>query len=206
MASTSKVSRLLGRPRDVAREHAIETAAIELVHEVGYQRCTIEAIALRAKASKATIYRRWKNKQELFVSALNQHSLNTPLEVDNGNLRDDLIELISEKVKVLKSPDGALISELLSAAQMDPELGSLIPSTIREQQDTSIVQVLNRAIDRGEISKSANVELLLEIIPAVFTYRIFTTRQNVSQRFIERLVDDVIIPVLQKNNPTKEKK
>jgi hypothetical protein len=50
------------------------------------------------------------------------------------------------------------------------------------------------------------VELLLEIIPAVFTYRIFTTRQNVSQRFIERLVDDVIIPVLQKNNPTKEKK
>ena len=56
------------------------------------------------------------------MSALQQHSLNAAIDVDNGNLREDLIELITEKVKVLKSPDGALISELLSAAQVDAEL------------------------------------------------------------------------------------
>ena len=206
MSSTTKVKRLLGRPRDVNRGQAIESAAIELVQEVGYERCTIEAIAQRARASKATIYRRWRNKQELFVSVLNQHALNTYTEVDHGNLRDDLIELITEKVKILKSPDGALIAELLSAAQLDSELGRLIPSTIREHQDTSVVVVLNRAIERGEISKDANVELLLEIIPAIFTYRIFTTRQSVNQKFIENLVDDMIIPTLQKKKPIKEKK
>ena len=206
MSSATKVTRLLGRPRDVNRGQAIESAAIELVQEVGYERCTIEAIAQRARASKATIYRRWKNKQELFVSVLNQHALNTYTEVDNGNLRDDLIELITEKVKILKSPDGALIAELVSAAQLDSELGRLIPSTIREHQDTSVVVVLSRAIERGEISKDANLELLLEIIPAIFTYRIFTTRQSVNQKFIENLVDDMIIPTLQKKKPTKEKK
>ena len=206
MAPASNVSRLLGSPRDLSREQAIETAAIELVQEVGYERCTIGAIAERARASKATIYRRWRNKQELLVSALQQHSLNSSIDVDNGNLREDLIELITEKVKVLKSPDGALISELLSAAQVDAELGRLLPNTIREQQDLSIVQVLNRGIERGEISPAANIELLLEIIPAIFAYRIFTTRQNVNQKFIEQLVDQIILPALQLRTPTKEKK
>ena len=206
MAPASNVSRLLGSPRDLSREQAIETAAIELVQEVGYERCTIGAIAERARASKATIYRRWRNKQELLVSALQQHSLNSSIDVDNGNLRQDLIELITEKVKVLKSPDGALISELLSAAQVDAELGRLLPNTIREQQDLSIVQVLNRGIERGEISPAANIELLLEIIPAIFAYRIFTTRQNVNQKFIEQLVDQIILPALQLRTPTKEKK
>jgi AcrR family transcriptional regulator len=206
MAPASNVSRLLGRPRDLSREHAIETAAIELVQEVGYERCTMGAIAERARASKATIYRRWRNKQELLVSALQQHSLNSPIDVDNGNLREDLIELITEKVKVLKSPDGALISELLSAAQVDAELGRLLPNTIREQQDLSIVQVLNRGIERGEISPAADIELLLEIIPAIFAYRIFTTRQNVNHKFIEQLVDQIILPALQLRKPTKEKK
>jgi AcrR family transcriptional regulator len=206
MATASNASRLLGRPRDLSREQAIETAAIELVQEVGYERCTIGAIAERARASKATIYRRWRNKQELLVSALQQHSLNAPIDVDNGNLREDLIEFITEKVKVLKSPDGALISELLSAAQVDAELGRLLPNTIREQQDLSIVQVLNRGIERGEISPAADIELLLEIMPAIFAYRIFTTRQNVNQKFIEQLVDQIILPVLQLRTPTKEKK
>ena len=206
MAPASNISRLLGRPRDLSREHAIETAAIELVQEVGYERCTMGAIAERARASKATIYRLWRNKQELLVSALQQHSLNAPIDVDNGNLREDLIELITEKVKVLKSPDGALISELLSAAQVDAELGRLLPNSIREQQDLSIVQVLNRGIERGEISPAANIELLLEIIPAIFAYRIFTTRQNVNQKFIEQLVDQIILPALQLRTPTKEKK
>lgn len=206
MCPASKVSKLLGRPRDVSREHAIEKAAVELVQEVGYERCTIEAIALRAKASKATIYRRWKNKQELLVSALNQHALNAPYLVDSGNLRDDLVDHIAEKVKVLKSPDGALISELLSAAKSDGELGRLIPNSIREQQDITVVQIFEKAIKRGEISSEANIELLLEIIPAIFTYRIFTTRQNVSRKFIEQLVDEVIIPSLQKHPIKKESK
>lgn len=206
MCPASKVSKLLGRPRDVSREHAIEKAAVELIQEVGYERCTIEAIALRAKASKATIYRRWKNKQELLVSALNQHSIHAPHPVDSGNLRDDLVEHIAEKVKVLKSPDGVLISELLSAAKSDGELGKLIPNSIREQQDTTVVQILEKGRRRGEISEEANVELLLEIIPAIFTYRIFTTRQNVSRKFIEQLVDEVIIPALQKHSIKKESK
>src|ERR1700681_1013354 len=53
-----------GRPRDESREQAIRDAAIELLAEVGYDAMSIEAVAVRARSSKATIYRRWPGKAE----------------------------------------------------------------------------------------------------------------------------------------------
>lgn len=206
MCPASKVSSLLGRPRDVGREDAIQKAAIELMHEVGYERCTIGAIADRARASKATIYRRWKNKQELLVSAVTRHSFSKTPDFDQGNLREDLIELISERIKSLKGPDGALVSALLSAARNDPDLGKLIPTSIREDQNDSVMRIINRGLERGEISETSNVDLLLEILPGIFTYRIFMTHQSVNRKFIEQLVDGVLIPALKHKSHTKERK
>ena len=206
MCPASKVSSLLGRPRDDKRDQAIQSAAIEVMQEVGYERCTIEAIAAKAHASKATIYRRWKNKQELLVSAVTRYTFCTPPEIDEGNLRDDLIEMISERIKTLKGPDGAVVSVLLTAAKNDPELGKLIPTSIRESQDDSVMHIIERGIKRGEISKDANIDLLLEILPGVFSYRIFMTHQPVNRKFIEQLVDGILLPSLQNQTDTKERK
>jgi len=206
MSPASKVSRLLGRPRDGKRDDAIQKAAIELMQEHGYERCTIDAIALRAHASKATIYRRWKNKQELLVSAVSHHSFCSAPEFDEGNLRDDLIEMISDRIKTLKGPDGALVSVLLSAAKNDPELGKLIPTSVRDNHDDSVSHIINRGIQRGEISNDVNVDFLLELLPGIFTYRIFMTHQPVNRRFIEQLVDGVLLPSLKTQTNTKESK
>ena len=206
MCPAAKVSTLLGRPRDEKRDEAIQSAAIELMQEIGYERCTIEAIAAKAHASKATIYRRWKNKQEFLVSAVTRHTFCTPPEVDQGNLRDDLIEMISEKIKNLKGPDGAVVSVLFTAAKNDPELGKLIPISIRESQDDTVMHIIERGIKRGEISKNANIELLLEILPGIFSYRIFMTHQSVNRKFIEQLVDGILIPSLQNQINIRENK
>ncbi len=206
MCPASKVSSLLGRPRDEERDNAIQKAAIELMQEVGYERCTIGAIADRARASKATIYRRWRNKQELLISAVTRHSFTSAPDFDHGSLRRDLIEYISERIKTLNGPDGAVISALLSAAHSDLELGKLIPTTIREDQNDSVMHILNRGIERGEISDQADIDLILEILPGIFTYRIFMTHQSVNGKFVEQLVDGVLIPALQRKSNKKERK
>jgi len=189
----------LGRPRDSKREDAISEAAINLIQEVGYERCTIEAIAHKAGVSKATIYRRWSNKAEVIASAISHHAFSQTPCIDTGNLRDDLVELLLAKVKVLKGPDGAVIASVMSAAKMDPELGKAIPHTIRDGEKDVHEIILERAIARGEISPHANLELLAEITPAIMTYRIFMSQQPVNRKFIEHLVDDVLIPSAQKN-------
>jgi len=183
-----------GRPRDSKREDAIAEAAISLVQEVGYERTTIEAIALKAGVSKATIYRRWKNKQEVIANAISHHAFSQTPSIDTGNLRDDLVELLLAKVKVLKGPDGAVIASIMSSAKMDSELAKVIPHSVRDGESQVHEVILERAIKRGEISVDANLELLAEITPAIMTYRIFMSQQPVNRKFIEALVDDVLIP------------
>ncbi len=187
-----------GRPRDSKRESAIAEASISLIQEVGYERCTIEAIAHKAGVSKATIYRRWKNKAEVIVHAISHHAFSQTPSIDTGNLRDDLVELLLAKVKVLKGPDGAVIASIMSAANTDSELAKAIPHSVRDGESQVHKVILERAIERGDISPNANLELLAEITPAIMTYRIFMSQQPVNRKFIESLVDDVLIPSAQK--------
>ena len=189
-----------GRPRDSKREAAINEASISVIQEVGYERCTIEAIALKAGVSKATIYRRWKNKQEVIAHAMSHHAFSQTPRIDTGNLRDDLVELLLAKVKVLKGPDGSVIASVMTAAKMDPELAKAIPHSIQDGEREVHEVMIERAIKRGEISSKANLELLAEITPAILTYRIFMSQQPVNRKFIEALVDDLLIPSAQKNN------
>ena len=83
---------------------------------------------------------------------------------------------------------------------MDTELAKAIPYSVRDGESQVHEVILERAIKRGEISPNANLELLAEITPAIMTYRIFMSQQPVNRKFIEALVDDVLIPSAQKNN------
>lgn len=189
---------LIGRPRDAARDLAIQSAAVSLMQEVGYDRVTIEEVAHRAKVSKATVYRRWKNKQELITDVVKIHSKHEFPIIDSGSLRGDLIELISAHVHILKGPDGSLLMGLISSAQRDPELSQLMMNCKPQEVDPQALAIITRAKKRKEISGNANMEILGEAVGAILIHRIAITHQPVSRKFIESLVDDLLIPALSK--------
>ena len=190
------ITSLIGRPRDHSRDAAIEKAAIELLGEVGYEQITIEAVAVRAHVSKATIYRRWKNKAELMAAAVRHYALCKSPTIDTGTLRGDLIEVISEKVKSMKSEDGQFIRGLMTAARTDGELAAVLNTSLSEYAGSTHAAIFERAIARGEISDAAKTEIMLEVVPAVVSFRIFMSHQSVNRKFIEHLVDDVVFPIL----------
>ena len=79
------------RPRvEGDREQEILDAALEVLADVGYDRLTMDAVAQRAKASKATLYRRWNSKATLVVDALGRMKA-PPVLIDSGDLRTDLV-------------------------------------------------------------------------------------------------------------------
>jgi AcrR family transcriptional regulator len=197
------IASCIGRPRDHSRDTAIEKAAIELLGEVGYEQITIEAVALRARVSKATIYRRWKNKAELMASAVHHYAFCKSPTIDTGSLRADLIEIITEKVKAMESEDGQLIRGLMTAARRDGELAAVLASSMTEYAGTAHASIFERAKARGEISPSAQTEIVLELVPAVISFRIFMSHQSVNRKFIEHFVDDVIIPTLKHSQGEK---
>src|SRR5580698_2904876 len=99
--STERAHRPTG-PRAEAREQAILDAALELLMEVGYDRLSIDALAERARAGKATIYRHWSGKAQIVAEAVRCRAEET-MEVvpDTGPLRGDLLELLTASCQVL---------------------------------------------------------------------------------------------------------
>src|SRR5579859_6951062 len=82
-----------GRPRSEQAEQAIIEATLDLFAEQGFEGVCVEAVAARAGVGKATIYRRWPNKEELLLAAFG--SLKSPFPEPAGeSVRDDLLAMV----------------------------------------------------------------------------------------------------------------
>ena len=194
------IAQCIGRPRDKSRDVAIENAAVEILREVGYEQLTIEAVATRAQVSKATIYRRWKNKAAMVADSVHHYAFCKAPTIDTGSLRGDLIEVLTEKVKTMKSADGQLIAGLMCMARTDEDLSEVLTERLSGYASAAHAAIFDRAVLRGEIPANAKRELVIQLVPAVIGFRIFMARENVNRKFIENFVDDVLLPVLQ-NRP-----
>jgi AcrR family transcriptional regulator len=183
--------------RSEACELAILESALALVAEVGYDRLSMDALAERAKASKATIYRRWSGKADVVVAALRmRHGKNGALEVDTGSLRGDLLALLERSCAAMSSEDGALVTGLFQAMRTDPELAALLRSQVFESKLVALEQVVQRAIDRSEIPPGADAVTLNEILSGVVFSRLVMSGEPLDQSFCVHVVDDILLPVL----------
>ena len=114
----------VGRPRDEGREATILSTVLEVVGEIGYDRLTFEEVARRAKASKATLYRRWASKRDMVVAAIKAGPAAREEDrvIDTGSLRGDLLALCRRLNATMQAADGAMSLTLLQAGLEDPEL------------------------------------------------------------------------------------
>ena len=185
-----------GRPRDDAREQAILDAAIDLVAEIGYDAMSIEAVATRAKASKATIYRRWPGKAQLVAEAVRRRSEPVLEDLpDTGSLRGDLLGMAQRMFDGINGVDGGLICGLAVAVRSDAEFGRLVSSHLHEEKLRSIAAILSRAEARGELPPGVDPSLVLQVAPGVALFHQISG-EPLDAAFAEHLVDRVLIPLL----------
>src|SRR3954451_738674 len=83
-----------GRPRDPSRDGVIRAAILRLLADVGYGSLTMDAVAAEAGVGKATIYRRWRTKQDLVVDTIAELNRDEATSLDTGSLEGDLLELL----------------------------------------------------------------------------------------------------------------
>lgn len=190
-----------GRPRDEQREQAILDAAVELLGEVGYDRMSMESVAHRARASKATIYRRWPGKAELVVEAVRRRTCADLAPVDTGSLRGDLLAFLAAAGLPI-AEDATLLSGVILAMRSDPTLATLLREQMSGDKAAAAVALVTRAIQRGELPATADARLVPEIAPAVVFFRLLVTGEPVDQTFLVHLVDDVLIPLLGRPSST----
>lgn len=188
--------------RGAAREAAIVQAVLELLAESGYDQLTIDAVAARARCSKATIYRRWPDKAALVITAIRRHATEPAAAApDTGSLRSDLQAALAAMRAGLSGQDAALILGLIGAMHRDPELAGTVREQVLPAKREVFGAVIARAAARGDVPAAADGALLAEISSAVLFSRLLVTGEPLDDAFTQHLVDAVLLPALGRPSP-----
>ncbi|MGH9294416.1 MAG: TetR/AcrR family transcriptional regulator, partial [Acidimicrobiales bacterium] len=169
---------------------------MDLIAEQGYDATTIEGVARRAGASRATVYRRWASKAEMVVDALDflsAHDLR-PAALDTGSLRGDLERLCTSLADEAGGRTFAVMRGVAARLSCDAELFAAFQEGFVAPRRAAIAAMLARAVQRGEMAPGRDVELLTSVIPALYLHRLLTTNEPPRSDFARRILDEVLIP------------
>jgi AcrR family transcriptional regulator len=181
------------------RENEILDATVTMLASVGYDRLTLDAVAIEAKASKATLYRRWETKAELVVDAIARAKGAPQLSVaDTGSLRGDLIAMACNKGGLNDANSLRVISSVITALQHDQEFADAFHERFLAPAATRTRMVYQRAQQRGEIPEDVDLDLLTPVLGAVILHRAFVLRLPVDDETVERIIDEVVLPAATK--------
>jgi AcrR family transcriptional regulator len=182
------------RPRvEGLREQAILDAALEVLAEVGYDRLTMDAVAARAKASKATLYRRWSGKATLVVEALH-HSKGVEEAPDTGSLRGDLLAISCGLGGLADTSVVGSIASIITAIAHDADFGAAFRAHVLEHKMAATRVVWQRARERGELRDDVDVDLLQAALPGIVLHRVFVLGEHPDVDLVTRVVDQIILP------------
>jgi AcrR family transcriptional regulator len=190
MVVTSTSSRLTEE-----REQEILRATFELLGEVGYEALRLDAVATRARTSKATLYRHWPGKPQLVADAVRtckQWQQDVP---DTGSLRDDLITLVRGMADHMTGEDGPILAGLVMAMRGDPDLAEEMRAVAATKDDLGSA-ICARAVDRGQLDCGCKAGLIEEIVPALLFMQSFGRGGPLDDAYVAHVVDDILLPLL----------
>jgi AcrR family transcriptional regulator len=178
-----------GRPRSEEAHQAIITAAVALVREVGYDAVTMDGVAARAGVGKATVYRRWATKEELVAEAIGGivRAFSVP---DTGTTRGDLLALMRRALAMYADPaTGALLSGLVAAMARSAPIAAAVRDGFLATWGDAVWQVLARGVARGDVRRSLDAELALDLLFGPLFHRYLLTGTPLDERLARGVVD-----------------
>jgi AcrR family transcriptional regulator len=156
---------------------------------------TVDAVAAKARASKATVYRRWPSKAELVLAAFIEGIRQVAVPPETGTLRGDLLrmgELICQQGK----QHAGTIRAVLVEVSRSPALNEVMQHEFIEQRKALMIHILQQAVDRGEIDRAAVNDELWDVMPHYLIFRSILPGPPPTRQTVQALVDEVVIPSL----------
>ncbi|MGV9800726.1 TetR/AcrR family transcriptional regulator [Mycobacterium sp. NPDC003449] len=173
------------------------SVTLQLLQQHGYDRLTVEAVAAQAKASKATMYRRWPSKADLVLAAFIEGTRFSSVPPQTGSLRGDLLEIgaaVCQHGREHASTMRAVINEMTN----NPALFDAMQNEFVHQRKQMMYEVLSDAVRRGEIAAGAIDDEIFDLLPGYLVFRALISGRAPTEETVRVLVDDVLIPSLTK--------
>ena len=176
--------------RRARSEKAILEAASALIDEVGVGGLTIEGVAARSGVAKTTIYRRWRDKDDLALAILIELTAEISAPPDQGDTRKELLKFVETATKVITS--GGVVSGLVSEIATTPHLSHQYVERIVDVRMAEVKTVIDRGIERGDLRPDTEVRLVHELLIGPLYYRLLFSKAPLTRRHREQVVDAVM--------------
>jgi len=182
-----------GRPRSEAARSAILAATREELAAEGYDKLTIDRVALRAGVAKQTVYRWYSSKAELVAEGLLQGFVGTPTvpTQDGTDARSDVHEWVRGFATISHDPQAvALIRAAGAAAAENKDIARGFQEQMRSLARASLAQRMDRAAEAGELRRDTPSAAVAEIIVGALIYRLIT-HEEITDHFVDDLVQTI---------------
>lgn len=181
-----------GRPRSEQARTAILRSTLKILETNGFSDFTIEDVADRAAVGKATVYRWWPNKGALIADAFASSTTRKLRFPDTGSISSDMSRQMRQLVKVFRSPQGRIVSAILAAGQSDKELISAFRDRFLWPRRREAYATLRRGIQRGELRKDVDPDLLLDSLYGPIYMRFLIQHDSLTPEFVDHLCSLVL--------------
>ncbi|WP_327694427.1 TetR/AcrR family transcriptional regulator [Streptomyces sp. NBC_00459] len=183
-----------GRPRSEAVERSIIEGVMQLLEEgVPLADISIERVARTAGVGKATIYRRWPGKEELFVDVMRVMEPVDP-ELPGTSVRDDLVVLLETlRRRGLAKQSSAFLHNVHAQMKSSPKLWAAYSDTVLEPRRLLGVELLRRGQRTGEVRPDVDVTLMNDLFVGPMLLRsVLRSDAELPEGLAEQIVDTLL--------------
>ena len=182
-----------GRPRSEHSRRAILRSTLKLLRkEGGFPDLSIEAIAADANVSKATVYRWWPSKAALVADAFAESAEGELQFPDTGSVRTDMSLQMRKLIHIFRSERGKVVAALLAGGQSDPDLLEAFRERFLWPRRRQAYKTLQRGIDRGELPRSSDLDLILDSLYGPIYMRFLIRHDELNDEFVDQLCNLVL--------------
>ena len=183
-----------GRPRSKAVEQAILEAVLMLLEDgVPLAELSVESIARTAGVGKAAIYRRWSDKEDLFVDVI-RAAEPSERELPGTSMRDDLVVLLeSLRQRSLAGRSSAVLHTAHAQMRSSPKIWAAYHSGVIAPRRDLGLEILRRGQLNGELRTGIDLELTIDMFVGPLLIRTFVRHDpDLPDGLPEQIVDTVL--------------
>ncbi|QYJ02710.1 TetR/AcrR family transcriptional regulator [Nocardioides panacisoli] len=183
-----------GRPRSESASRAILAATLDLIAEHGATGAvTVEAVAARSGASKATIYRRWSSREELIAAAVESIKSPPVHDLPHESLRDDLVRLGRAIRTDVSSKERRVLKCIMVESDTNPELRQQQERLMARRREATIEVFAHwqrEGVLAADVDPQLAAAMLVSPILTIMVYGHYPSLR--SDHLVEQVVDQLV--------------
>lgn len=181
----------MARPLSQEARAKLIAAAQQTIVGCGLDACTLDEVARRSGVAKTTVYRHFRDLDELVVTAIDEmiEDVATP---DHGSLRADLEAIVRAFTGIVRHHGfRQLFASMLSRSLADPEFETVYRQA-QEVRHQPLRIAIQRGIARGEVDPEIDLEQAMYFVQGPFVAKRLVENDDVDDRDIEVFLDLIV--------------